>query len=55
MLFNIGDIVTRKSYHNDTFFEIIDITDDVVTLKGVNIRLEADSDICDLVKGRGKD
>ena len=49
MLFNIGDIVTRKSYNNDTYFEIIDIIDDIAYLKGINIRLEADSNIDDLV------
>lgn len=55
MLFNIGDIVTRNSYHNDTYFEIIDINDNVAYLKGINIRLEADSDISDLVKVNDKD
>ncbi len=47
---NIGDLVTRKSYHNDTVFEITDIVDNICYLKGVNIRLIADSDISDLVK-----
>lgn len=50
MEFEIGDLVTRKSYNNDTVFEIIDIVDNVCNLKGVNIRLIADSDINDLVK-----
>ena len=50
MLFNIGDIVTRKSYNNDTYFEIIDIINNIAYLKGINIRLEADSAIDDLVK-----
>ena len=50
MLFNIGDIVTRKSYNNDTFFEITNINGDIAYLKGINIRLEADSDLSDLVK-----
>ena len=50
MLFNIGDIVTRNSYDNDIFFEIVDINSDIAYLKGINIRLEADSDINDLVK-----
>ena len=49
MLFNIGDIVTRKSHNNDTYFEIVDINGDVAYLKGINIRLEADSDLSDLV------
>ena len=50
MLFNIGDIVTRNSYDNDTFFVIIDIEGEVAYLKGINLRLYADSDINDLVK-----
>ena len=50
MLFNIGDIVTRKSYNNDTFFEIIGINGNIAYLKGINIRLEADSDLSDLEK-----
>ena len=47
---NIGDLVTRNSYNNDTIFEITDIIDDVYYLKGVNIRLVADSELSDLVK-----
>lgn len=54
MNLKIGDIVSRKSYHNDILFKIIDITDDVVTLKGVDLRLYADSDISDLKKEEGK-
>ena len=50
MLFNIGDIVTRISYDNDIFFEIIDIKTNIAYLKGINIRLEADSILDDLVK-----
>ena len=50
MLFNIGDIVTRNSHNNDTFFEITDIIDEIAYLKGINIRLEADSNLNDLVK-----
>lgn len=50
MLFNIGDIVTRESHDNDLFFQIIEIDGDVAYLKGVNIRLYADSDIGDLNK-----
>jgi len=55
MLFNIGDIVTRNSYHNDTFFEITRIDGNVAYLKGINLRLYADSDVSDLVKVEGKD
>ena len=49
MDFEIGDLVTRKSYNNDTVFEITDIIDNVCYLKGINIRLIADSEIDDLV------
>ena len=45
MNFNIGDIVSRKSYNNDIIFQIIDITDNIVTLKGVDLRLLADSPV----------
>ena len=48
MLFKIGDLVTRISHNNDTVFKIIDIKDNVAILKGINIRLIADSDITDL-------
>ena len=54
MLFNIGDIVTRNSYNNDTFFEITRIEGNIAYLKGINLRLYADSDISDLVKADGK-
>ena len=44
----IGDLVTRNSYNNDLLFVITDIKGDICYLKGVNIRLVADSDILDL-------
>lgn len=50
MLFNIGDSVTRKSYNNDIVFKIEDIDGNIAYLKGINIRLEADSVLDDLVK-----
>lgn len=50
MLFQIGDIVTRNSYHNDTFFIIVGIEGNVAYLKGINLRLYADSELTDLVK-----
>jgi len=50
MLFNIGDYVTRNSYHNDVIFKIIDIDNDVAILQGINLRLCADSTITDLKK-----
>ena len=46
----IGDYVTRNSYNNDTIFKIVDIKNSTVLLKGVDIRLFADSNIDDLVK-----
>ncbi len=49
MELKIGDLVTRNSYNNDTVFKIIAIENDEVYLKGVTIRLYADSDIEDLV------
>ena len=50
MLFNINDYVTRKSYNNDILFQIIDISNNVAKLSGVNIRLCADSTLDDLEK-----
>ena len=49
MLFNIGDLVTRKSHNNDVIFEILKIEDRIAYLRGKNIRLYADSYIEDLV------
>lgn len=46
----IGDYVTRNSYGNDTIFKILEIKDNLAFLKGVDIRLFADSKIDDLVK-----
>ena len=48
-MFNVGDYVTRKSYNNDIIFKIIAINDDVYYLKGVSVRLYADSYQDDLV------
>ena len=47
---NIGDLVTRNSYNNDLVFMIIDIEDDIYYLKGINVRLYADSLLEDLKK-----
>ncbi len=49
MLFNIGDLVTRKSHNNDIIFEILRIEDHTAYLKGKDFRLYADSDLQDLV------
>ncbi len=48
MDFKIGDHVTRTSHNNDTIFTIVDIENDICYLKGINIRLCADSPIDDL-------
>ena len=48
MDFKIGDLVTRKSHHNDLVFKIEDIDNDICYLKGVCVRLEADSMLSDL-------
>ena len=48
-MFNIGSLVTRKSYNNDIVFKIIDIRGDIYYLKGVYVRLYADSNKDDLV------
>jgi len=48
-MFNIGDYVTRNSYNNDIVFKIIDIKDNVYYLKGIYVRLYADSYADDLV------
>ena len=50
MRFKIGDFVTRESHENDTVFKIVDIEDEIAYLKGVNVRLIADSKIDDLRK-----
>lgn len=46
----IGDYVTRISHKHDMVFKVIDIDTNYCYLKGVNVRLYADSDITDLVK-----
>ncbi len=45
---NIGDLVTRTSHDNDLIFKIIDIEGDIYYLKGMNVRLYADSEKDDL-------
>ncbi len=49
-MFKVGEYVTRNSYNNDIIFEIISINDNTCYLKGVSVRLYADSNIEDLVK-----
>ena len=48
MNFNIGNLVTRKSYNDDIVFKIINIENNIVYLKGINVRLWADCTIDDL-------
>lgn len=48
-MFKVGDLVTRISHDNDVVFKIDMIIDGVAYLKGVNVRLCADSDVNDLV------
>ena len=47
-MFQIGDLVTRKSYDNDIVFKIVKIQDKNFILKGVVVRLFADSPLEDL-------
>ena len=49
-MFKIGDVVTRNSYNNDIVFTIINIKDDIAYLKGIDVRLYADSSLDDLEK-----
>lgn len=45
-----GDYVTRKSYNHDTVFKVLNIENGIYYLKGVDVRLYADSNIEDLEK-----
>ncbi len=54
-MFKVGDLVTRISHENDVVFKIDKIIDSIAYLKGVNVRLCADSDISDLVLVTSKD
>ena len=47
-MFKIGDYVTRASHNNDVLFKIVKIVDNIAYLKGVNVRLCADSTLDDL-------
>lgn len=53
MLFKIGDLVSRNSYNNDTLFKITSIEEGIVNLKGVDVRLYADSPPSDLRLEKG--
>ena len=43
-----GDLVTRKSYQHDTLFKVMNVKGDTCYLKGIDVRLYADSKIDDL-------
>ena len=45
-----GDYVTRNSYNHDTIFKVINISNGLYYLKGVEVRLFADSTLEDLKK-----
>lgn len=47
-MFQVGDLVTRKSYDNDIVFKIVKIEDNNFILKGLFVRLFADSPKDDL-------
>lgn len=51
--FKVGDIVARKSYGYDVFFKVVDIKEgpegNILTLKGISYRIEADAHETDLV------
>lgn len=48
MNFKINDFVTRNSYGNDVVFQIVSIDKNIAILKGVEVRLIADSFVDDL-------
>lgn len=45
----VGDIVARNSYECDIFFKVVNISNGIVTLKGICYRIEADAPMSDLV------
>ena len=48
-MLKVGELVTRKSHNNDIVFKIIEIKDNIYYLKGIDVRLYADSTVDDLV------
>lgn len=54
-MFKIGDYVTRNSYNNDILFVIVDIDGDIAYLKGIDVRLYADSYLDDLEMASNSD
>lgn len=55
ILFKVGDLVTRISHDNDVVFKIEKIVEDIAYLKGINVRLCADSGVGDLILVETKD
>lgn len=49
-MIQVGDIVSRNKYNNDTLFKVVKIDNDVYYLCGLEIRLCADSPLSDLRK-----
>lgn len=50
MEIKIGELVTRKSHNHDTVFKVLNIQNNICYLKGVDVRLYADSPLTDLEK-----
>ena len=48
MNFKVGDVVSRNSHDNDILFRIVEIEEDTAILKGIDVRLYADSFLLDL-------
>lgn len=49
-MINVGDIVSRNKYNNDTLFRVVKIENDIYYLCGVEVRLCADTTLSDLKK-----
>lgn len=49
-MINVGDIVSRNKYNNDTLFKVEKIENDIYYLIGLSVRLCADSTLEDLKK-----
>ena len=54
MNFKVGDYVTRISHNHDILFKIVSIDHEIAIIKGVDLRLYADSLVSDLVKSSVK-
>ena len=52
--FRVGDYVTRISHDHDILFKIVSIDGEIAIIKGVDLRLYADSLITDLVKSNNR-